>query len=616
MRNLNTIQTLLTQVTKCLLICIIAILSACNSEDDLQQENTPQKKTSIKTLQFKIRYADYNSTDSIDTRAVKPVENDTLHQELIELDNGLLAEVTLRKDTADLSEKKPVTRAAAGDAYTMLVYMYKTYNAGTDEETGAYEVIQTIDGVMTEDSKFRTTTPVNLGPGDYQFVLYDKQKVTPNNNNIFTMPTSQDDKAPIGMGYLYIDEEEESREVSPEVTISMQRMISRVRFQLTALMHFETPVTATITTIDATAPTSASYNIEEGWTTAGSTNTTFSNDFSFGSSPRIYKSEVDKESYKSQFSTYTYYPKGTQLSKFRIILNSGTLYNLNLANSKINFSMPERTLGSNESYTININLKYNFFYLMSDGTVGGLKATTYGGGTKTPVAVVLSSGKRLAMALTDANGGQKTTWTPYIVNQYERFDQKNHQAFQRTEAEQAFADMDGYKYTWLPEGSLDGQTIKAEQKDFFPAFYYAGNYGTELSAELAKKGIRLSGGMENKKWHLPSLGELVYLNKALMLGYDQANFKTLDNNEGNSVAYYGYSGFYYGYLLTTAFTQVGGKAINNEGARFLMTSTEVWYDNQYRFGYGMLLTGSSIHTFLSGVFMKYSPGTIRPFIYY
>ena len=47
---------------------------------------------------------------------------------------------------------------------------------------------------------------------------------------------------------------------------------------------------------------------------------------------------------------------------------------------------------------------------MSDGTTGPLKETTFKGGTKTPIAVVIDKATHIAMALKEADNGAKPEW--------------------------------------------------------------------------------------------------------------------------------------------------------------------------------------------------------------
>lgn len=206
--------------------------------------------------------------------------------------------------------------------------------------------------------------------------------------------------------------------------------------------------------------------------------------------------------YQYTYPNYSYVIPAPHLTKLKATLNGLTIYKETFNNKSFTFTpSPALDMVANGSYLVNITMRYNFVYLMHDGTTGLLTETTYGGGTKTPIGLVVSQSKRLAVALTDLG---LFKWSDGISGQ------ANSQTFQSTQllfSDQTKAnDPSGYKWTWEPSGSYDGVTIKANDQTHYPAFYAAAHYTPTLPA-----GVTLTGSIVGKKWHLPSLGEIMYL---------------------------------------------------------------------------------------------------------
>ena len=184
-----------------------------------------------------------------------------------------------------------------------------------------------------------------------------------------------------------------------------------------------------------------------------------------------------------------------------------------------------------------IKLKPNYIYLMSDGTTGHFKDTTFGGGTKKPVGVVADPTARVAIALKDAGGGTEYEWFA------PRYSPHADNTTLYSSNETAATDMEGYKWTWETAGTTDG-TIKANQQTGFPAFYAAGHYDPDVT---------VSGTLVGKKWYLAGWGEWV---KGIM-------YLDFNNNDTSPI---------YGVLLNESFTKVGGTKIINANIDFLVST--------------------------------------------
>ena len=140
-------------------------------------------------------------------------------------------------------------------------------------------------------------------------------------------------------------------------------------------------------------------------------------------------------------------------------------------------------------------MKPQFTYLMSDGSIGLFRQTTFGGGAKTPIAVVINQDKKLAVALRDAG---KCKWTLRLSSTW----QSQHVLYNRVDLLTA---ENGYAETWDAAETAIPQVVKATSTDF-PAFKAVGDY---------TPGVSVSGPLVGKRWYLPATGEWKY---AYLLG--------------------------------------------------------------------------------------------------
>ena len=74
--------------------------------------------------------------------------------------------------------------------------------------------------------------------------------------------------------------------------------------------------------------------------------------------------------------------------------------------------------------------------------LGLINKTIFGGGTKTPVGVVVSQSNNLAIALRDANNGAQYAWS-YGWSSTTQFNTTMSDDFSTN-----LSDMRGYEYTW------------------------------------------------------------------------------------------------------------------------------------------------------------------------
>ena len=532
-------------------------LSACHNELDNQPDG---KVNTSKQITFKVNFEDYNTDEEVQgTRALAP---DTLSKQVIDLDNNLLAEVSIQRDTTKTD--RATTRALSNGTYTMLAYQGSTLKGE-------------VTGTVNSGEFYVTGTPMVLAPGTYDFVLYSDLT---RSGNTFIVDRSNMSNAQIGRttGVVITSQLE-----TQEVVFNLKHLGARMKIKLTGYMPYPA-MSATLSSVNATSvPNQVVYDaVADSWTgythAALSENCTFpaTGTWNVGTSGGGPGDFLDYH-YTSLTNDYHYFLPTTDASKLKLTLNSGKLYRIDFASHHTPLALspdPAVVMKNNGSYIINVKLRPNYLYLMSDGSTDFVNATQYThlkkadatplyrdkqGNVlttpKVPVGLVVSQSRRLAMALKPLVGS--FVWytggaSPCNYKTYPKSDNW------LTEADVAAIaqDMDGYRYTWEASGSADGTTIKANQPTLYPAFYQAAHYREKLVAD----GVNLTGPMATKNWYLPSGGEwdLVRLN----LGYSDGTKKP------SFVVQYKWASYAY-YL---ALLDVGGVP---SGLAFLSSSTEL-----------------------------------------
>lgn len=282
----------------------------------------------------------------------------------------------------------------------------------------------------------------------------------------------------------------------------MKPAASRLYIRLESWVEFPALTATLATNTGQTVPSAAQYDMStDTWTTGTGVANSENLTFPAGTLPPY--SYYDDALSNSQ---YLYYLPSTDIGKLKLTLHgSGKIYNLPLegANLLLN-SLKDgaglvTTMQPTYSYAVSVKLVYNYLYLMSDGTTGLFKATTFGGGSKTPVGVVVSRGKHLAMSIKTV--GNNTKEQNYWINAFAPHgftppswgQGYNKTMYAWNDLENALKDMKGYEWTWDPASSWDGMTTKAYEL-YFPAFY-----------TIARNTVDVNG----HRWFLPSAGQWV-----------------------------------------------------------------------------------------------------------
>lgn len=552
-------------------IIFLSFITSCNNDDNKEDFIVDGKVNATKAIQFNFNISDYNEEQEVDGTRVEA--NEIIHRENIDLGNGMSAQVSVQKD---ITKSTPTTRVMPNGNYTMLAY--------DASQTLKGEIKGTVSGgVFTATS---TNQDILLEPGSYEFVCYNDKVIRSGNNLIVTKDNAKE---------ALIGREPKNITATPKkqiVLFDMRRVASRIRVKLTGWLNFPA-VTATLESVNSTdVPSSTIYNAATGTWTNGPGGAVSEN-LTYPASPN--NPSADKL-YQSTSKEYLYFNPNIDLSKLKLTLTSGQIYRLPMSGMSLVLKELKDGMGNKittspqTAYLINIKLTYNFLYLMSDGSKGFYDDTTFGGGTKTPIAVILSQSNRIAMALNDANGGATTKWCS--ANYF--FTQTNTHMVPTTNPHDIIttAATSGKEETWNPgytHSNVVGEKIKAKNSDF-PAFNVAANYNPGATYT----------GSPALVWYLPSASDFKWMYSTLGLG---------DKTEVNKTEK---SYNWYGALANVAFRQVGGTDLT------LSSGSSKNYTSSSEFGDGgfMNIIINEDYVFFRGYNKWAADYYVRPFLAY
>lgn len=517
---------------------LLTVFAACSSDDNL--DNGKGKVDVASKFEFPVTFADYNSDVQVGNTRAAANSSDTLKHEFVNMGNGIVADVTLQRDKENLSgnpDKSASTRALTSDSYTMLAYQGGTLKG---ELKGFISGGSFIPNAGDPES-------MSLAPGNYDFVLYPTSRFTRSGNNL--TPPNANEYAILGRTNYTVTATPQKQKVS----FAMKHTAARVRVRFNTYIkvpqsNFGAYFSATN---PAEVPSSAVYDAATGtWSTSGT-----GGGFSLGGGSSAWTESTDGSVYSYTSPNYSYIFPGSNITNLKVEFSNARIYTENLNWKSLTFALtPVLASVANGSYLISITFHYNFLYLMTDGTTGLFSETTFGGGTKTPIAVVISQSKNLAAALenTSFSGGSYYSGqvNSSVVNVPSFIPWTGSGVFSSDGA-------DGYKFTWEASGSADGTTIKANEQTSYPAFYSAAHYTPTLPA-----GKTLTGSIVGKKWFLPSLGEVLRIYPALKDLDTSAGFYARDMGGGMIDPSYWQLGMYSpgnpSGMASMAFRQVNG----------------------------------------------------------
>ena len=557
-------------------VSLLLLTVSCSNDDNNVTEDG--KVNTTKAIEFKVDFLDYNTDQKVSgTRSELYTPTKEAY---VNLGNGIMAQVTIKQDTITSKTSEATTRALSNDTYTMLAYDQATH-------TFKGEVTGTVTGgVFTATS---TNKAIVLQPGLYDFVLYNS-KVTRNGNNL-SVSRANAGTAMIGRtSYYYVT----STPQKQEVTFQMKHAAARVRFQY----QTDAPISSSFATIESVnstdVPNTAIYDAAmDTWSNGNGA--AVSNYFSMPASTGLAYAE---SLYYSDGTQYLYFLPSTPMEKLKLKNITATIYNSSTNGVELTlnplydfFTHSNVKMEANKSYVVHITFHPNFLYLMSDGSIGSYTETTFGGGSKTPIALVISRGDRLAMGLKPL-GAYKHWGNPMRWSQ-----QSNFNILYSLGG--GFAD--GYDLTWNPAQSVDG-TVKGSDPNC-EAFYDAGQYGTTLANELAAQGKTLAPSIAAKKWFLPNVKQLSKVITNIGFGDGGSLFMNYNIQAG-----------WFPFIVGDAFSRVGGQFSMPDG---IWTSDENSYTDAIRLhhatfgGYG----GTPATVEFEHIGKAYG-GQVYPFVHY
>ena len=536
-----------------LLFMAAVLFTACSSNDDNEENNgTRNGKVDVtKAVEFKVDFADYNDNGETDMTRTNS-NGAVLQQQTVNLGNGILALCTLQRDTTKQA-KPATTRTLPNDTYTMLAYDHATH-AFKGEVTG------TITGGVFRYSGDKV---IELEPGTYDFVLFNSKLQRSGNYLNVTRANASD---------AFIGRTTQAITATPYhqlVPFTMKHAAAKVKFKLTGYMDFPA-VTAHLYPMNVNGfVTGSSYDASTATWQAGQRAIEYI--------PLTFNAATAAtDTYVSTSNEEVYFTPKAETSIINFHFNSGTIYQQNMSGKMVN--LKDMELDPNGAYVFNVKLMYNFLYLFSDGTIGFVTETIYGGapavGAKTPIALVASQSKRFAIALKDANGGNK-------VPQWGKTNMQT-STNMSSSMETQVPRMNGYEETWTTACSTEG-VIRGNDQTNYPAFYIAGTYdpGTTVT------------GANVSKWYLPTLGQWSTALQVLNTGIATQLYPSNHNSWEIKLA-------------DLAFTQVGGTPLQSGNSVYHTYPGGMpggyWNDDFY--GYWSSSEFDTTHEFVAGLAKK------------
>ena len=532
-------------------------LSSCSNDD-----NTKDQKEETQGVHFTIIEEGFGADTEL-TRATPSTQ-----PQIIEA-GDCEAEISIERAPA---EKLVATRAVT----TPVHYTIRAYHNGTlrGEMKGTF----TPTG-FTPDAGY--SAQMELGRNrTYDFVCFN-DKVTPNGNNLdVTLANAKD--ARIGRQSIAIGTTDQT------INLSSKHVGCRIQTQVVAKKDIPSALTSTIESIGATIPQTVSYNPATNTytTTATTTMAAIANNSPASTETKYTASNYGQNYSYTSSAPYLYFLPGMDVANLKLNNLSGTIFwkpfNMNIAN----LSKTSKLLETNGSYTAKIKMKPQFTYLMSDGTIGYFKDTTFGGApaatAKTPIAVVVNTNLHMAIALNNAINYGTVSWRKGVSYQT----QANTHAIMTGDWSDAFNSQatSGLDETWDASYSTGSFGVKATNPKF-PPFNFAANYDP---------GVAYTGSPA-LQWYLPSYNDFRYL-------------YPLGCGDETTIHSPFVSYKWYGNLANSAFTQVGGTTVLYT---YFHTSTEYKYSYEYLYGcldprpsglifnHGGSTTGSIVRSFVA-----------------
>ena len=503
---------------------ILLLMAACSHDENNNGGTEPLQK-----VQFSFTNEDFGADEAL-TRATSAAEK----PQTIDL-GDCEAEISVESEPA-VKTRGPLTNANGH-------YTIRAYQGGTlkGEMKGTFS-----GGNFTPDAS--SLKSMNLPNSTYDFIAFNDD-VTVSGTNL---TTTRDKAGTARMGFATVNI---TGHTPIQVFFTMKHVGCRLHTQIVAQKHIEAAITATLeSTAPNVIPTSVAYNpATKAYTATKGAMPAEANNSPISTEEKYWMSGEGRALDYTSTGDYHYFLPNTQGSNLKLNFTGGKIFWKSLSGGTIPQLNNTLVMSPAKSYLVKITIKPKYKYLFSDGTTGFYKETISGGGTKTPVGVVVKENNGtpnsgLAVALKDA--GAPCRWKKYytLIGNTIQYDDA-------TQLADMNSDMKGEEYTYDGTYSNNG-TAHASDPDF-PAFQAAATYNP---------GVPLTGSLTGNKWYLPAFGE--WMISLSHLAFTEQN------------AFSSHPGYIKNYpiLLNLAFTQVGGTKIwgglELSNTKWYWTSTE------------------------------------------
>ena len=543
-------------------LCFVAalLLMACSSEENVMDEAHKVDVGKGITFQFNEEAFVPGTISKKGTRAAQIPE-------VIDLGNGLTAELALEPDTLGLSQTRAANPIPDGHYKIYAIDASNVRHDGIDGNVSG--------GVFTANPPGRW----ELNSGEtYTFVCINDAVVDNGSSLSYTYSKDQTVLQPL----IGVTQHQVSNMGDDVVSFVMRHQNARVRFQITSFtapcrnLKLKYNMDPTFAPCEVT-----NYDLKgviTGYT--GSADTSQWGDFMPLTVNKPYVPSAITETYKTS-TGYIYYPGHFQMWMQHYMWWDGTIYgksDIFSENSLTHIAFGHQATDffeRNHSYVYNITVKPAVLYLFSDGTVGTL-SDAYADG-RHPIGIVVKektseSDKGTACGLEALHEGfpasseASPTLGPDIKTNTSNF----------PDIESAKNDMDGYKWTWEASGSALG-TVNANTR--LGMYYWPAHYNPRFAITGSNVG----------KWYLPAIGEWNLFAKNVC-GWDGNNPGSLKKNSYTISHYFSDAGGYFGYdyqgIMCSSELIIGSDFLTLVAPDF----NQIIYNNKY--GYKLISRSS------------------------
>ena len=568
------------------LLSVVCVVVGCNSDWDAEDNlSTGEDEQGLVFTMAEEQFG-----DDVEVRALaKPDVVDT-----VDVADGVEAEVAVERD---VDEERALTRAIKTNNHYTIV----AFEAGTNKEKGKITgTFNLVTGAFIPD-KGRGRHIILTPNKNYHFVCYADKFIT-RKGNVLNVSRGNAEKALAGRtaNVKILPQKRQS------IAFHLERFGVRVRTKLVAPVPISTVIIAKIEASKKEIPLGLNVNMLSWDKKLEGASGVECPERRYGTTNSFV---IDKKySLNAVLSNgYDYFLAGTNSTKLNLRITHGTLYGKSLITKTPIPLSKGKSLQAAHSYVIRLTLLPKYKYLWNDGQVNYLSKRDRK--KFTPIALVVDS--HLAIALWDANGGQDLAW--HTLNAFtisynsRRISENTGSSIENVK--RAIKDPETGK-TWTYEtiwnGWLNKYFVKADEAQYFPAFYHAVHFYDDLSKYRLPKGQQLAAKLKQRgPWFMASVSPWVKVYTTITFT-DEKDF--------------GSRGRWDGYLGDRAFKLAGGDNLqfnvnywtsaegsyeaNNEDAP---VERHIIWIHQPNYGVGSMFAGE---------LGKDVKARVRPFIYF